>query len=78
NPGKGKNAGLTKFNSKIYYALKEGIFTLNTNTNQFEKDKTLSNVFDKNEYISGKMMVDQSNRLWLLQFGIGRLQNRVT
>lgn len=65
NPGKGKNAGLTKYNSKIYYALKEGIFTLNTKTNQFEKDKTLSNVFDKNEYISGKMMVDQSNRLWL-------------
>lgn len=64
SPSKGKNAALIKYNDKIYYAYKEGIFHLNTRTNQFEKDKQLNAVFKKDDYISGKMMVDQSNRLW--------------
>ncbi len=64
-PTKGKNAGLKKFNSKIYYAFKEGIYKLNSDTKQFEKDKQLSAVFEKDEYTSGKMIVDNSNKLWL-------------
>jgi ligand-binding sensor domain-containing protein/DNA-binding CsgD family transcriptional regulator len=64
SPSKGKNAALISFNNSIYYAFKEGVYKLNTKTNQFEKDKQLSQVFTKDEYISGKMMVDQSNRLW--------------
>ena len=63
-PTKGKNAALISFNNKIYYSFKEGVFILNTKTNQFEKDDQLSLVFTKDEYISGKMMVDQSNKLW--------------
>lgn len=64
NPSKGKNAALISFNGTIYYAFKEGVYKLNTKTNKFEKEKQLSQVFTKDEYISGKMMVDQSNRLW--------------
>ena len=64
-PSKGKNASLTKFNNTIYYANKEGIFKLNKQTRQFEKDKVLSAIFEKDEYTSGKLIVDRSNKIWL-------------
>ncbi len=64
-PQKGKNASLTKFNNSIYYAYKEGIFKLNTKTKQFKKDKLLSAIFEKDEYTSGKLIVDKSNKIWL-------------
>jgi len=65
SPTKGKNASLTKFNNTIYYAYKEGIFKLNSKTKQFEKDKVLSAIFEKDEYTSGKLIVDRSNKIWL-------------
>lgn len=64
-PTKGKNAGLVKFNNSIYYAYKGGVFKLNDKTKQFEKDILLSSVFEKDEYTSGKMIVDSSNKIWL-------------
>ena len=65
SPSKGKNACLTQFNNAIYYAYKDGIFKLNLKTKQFEKDKQLSAVFEKDEFTSGNMIVDQSNKIWL-------------
>ncbi|MBZ4042968.1 LuxR family transcriptional regulator [Flavobacterium hibisci] len=65
SPKKGKNASLTKFNNAIYYACKDGIFKLNSVTKQFEKDKLLSSIFEKDEYTSGKLIVDKSNKIWL-------------
>jgi len=65
SPEKGKNASLLKFNNAIYYAYKGGIFKLNSKTKQFEKDKLLSSIFEKDEYTSGKLIVDQSNKIWL-------------
>ncbi|MBP1225715.1 triple tyrosine motif-containing protein [Flavobacterium sp. 1355] len=65
SPRKGKNASLTQFNNSIYYAYKGGIFKLNSKTKQFEKDKLLSSIFEKDEYTSGKLIVDESNRIWL-------------
>ncbi|MGL5112319.1 MAG: triple tyrosine motif-containing protein [Flavobacterium sp.] len=64
-PKKGKNASMVKFNGIIYYAYKEGVFKLNPITKQFEKDDFLSAIFKKESYTSGKMIVDESNRLWL-------------
>jgi AraC family transcriptional regulator, chitin signaling transcriptional activator len=64
-PAKGKNAGLVKFNNTIYYAYKGGVFKLNNKTKQFEKDVLLSPVFEKYGYTSGKMIVDNSNKIWL-------------
>jgi AraC family chitin signaling transcriptional activator len=63
-PLKGKNASLIKYNNQIYYASREGVFKLNSINKQFEKDSLLSNVFEKDEYVTGKMVVDQSNKLW--------------
>lgn len=65
SPTKGKNASLSKFNNTIYYANKGGIFRLNGKTRQFEKDKVLSAIFEKDEYTSGKLIVDRSNKIWL-------------
>jgi ligand-binding sensor domain-containing protein/DNA-binding CsgD family transcriptional regulator len=64
NPEKGKNATLAKYNNQIYYASKEGIFKLNNATKAFEKDKSLSTIFENEEYVTGKMIVDKSNKLW--------------
>ena len=65
SPTKGKNASLIKYNNTIIYANKNGVFKLNANKNSFEKDNKLSAVFDKDEYTSGKMIVDNSNKIWL-------------
>lgn len=64
NPVKGKNASLIKFNNKIYYASRDGVFILNPKSKQFQKDTILSGLFDKDEYVTGKMVVDKSNDLW--------------
>ncbi|MEP6929288.1 MAG: triple tyrosine motif-containing protein [Flavobacterium sp.] len=82
-PKKGKNASLTKFNNSIYYACKEGIFKLNAHSKQFEKDKLLSSIFEKDEYTSGKLIVDDSNRIWLFSknyihyFSASKLSNQL-
>ncbi len=65
NPPKGKNAGLAKFNNSIYYAYKGGIYKLNMSSKLFERDRVLSKIFDNNEYNSGKLILDNSNKLWL-------------
>ncbi len=65
NPPKGKNAGLAKFNNSIYYAYKNGIYKLNQKSKLFKRDNSLSSVFDNGEYNSGKLILDNSNKLWL-------------
>ncbi|WP_418262693.1 triple tyrosine motif-containing protein [Flavobacterium faecale] len=64
-PTKGKHVSLVKFNKTIYYANKEGVFKLDHKTKQFIRDPILSSVFEKDEYTSGKMIVDQSPKIWL-------------
>jgi DNA-binding CsgD family transcriptional regulator/ligand-binding sensor domain-containing protein len=82
-PKKGKNAGLIKYNNTIYYAYKEGIFKLNNKSKLFEKDKVLSSVFEKDEYTSGKLIVDNSNKIWLFSknyihyFSLSKLSNQL-
>ncbi len=83
SPKSGKNSGLVKFNNTIYYAYKEGVFKLNSKTKQFEKDKLLSSIFEKDEYTSGKMIVDNSNKIWLFSknrihyFSMSKLSNQL-
>ncbi|MNJ98075.1 bacterial transduction protein [compost metagenome] len=63
-PLKGKNASLSKFNTSIYYASKDGFFKVDPKTKVFTKQETLSKVFNKDEYISGKLTADRSGKLW--------------
>ncbi|MGO4816785.1 triple tyrosine motif-containing protein [Flavobacterium sp. W22_SRS_FP1] len=82
-PEKGKNAGLTKFNNTIYYASKSGVFKLNNKSKLFEKDKFLSSFFKNDEYTSGKLIVDKSNKIWLFSksyiyyFSLSKLSNQL-
>lgn len=63
-PLKGRNASLACFNKEIYYAYKEGIFKLNSKSKKFEKQKQLSDIFSRDEYTSGKLVPDNSHKLW--------------
>lgn len=64
SPAKGKNSSLVKFNNQIYYASKDGFFRLNPKSGNFERNDYLSKAFAKDEYTSGKLTADRSNRLW--------------
>lgn len=83
SPTKGKNSCLAKFNDNIYYAYKAGVFKLNASSKKFEKDLVLSKVFENNEYISGRMLVDSSNKFWLFSknyiyyFGLSKLNSQL-
>ncbi|TDD95588.1 LuxR family transcriptional regulator [Flavobacterium cellulosilyticum] len=83
-PGKGKNSCLIKFNNAIYYSYKEGVFKLNNKTKQFNKDKLLSSVFENDLFTSGKMIVDNSNKLWLFSknhinyYAANKLNNKLS
>ncbi len=83
SPKKGKNAGLSKFNNTIYYAYKGGVFKLNPKTKVFEKDKILSAFSEKDEYTSGKMIVDNSAKIWFFSknhiyyFSLSKLINEL-
>ena len=62
---KGIHSSIIKYNDKILYAYKKGVFTYNDNKNGFIKDTTLSNLYDENNYTSGKLVLNkQSNTLW--------------
>jgi len=64
-PAKGKNAGLINYEGDVFYASKEGVFRLQGYDKGFVRDSSLSQVFDRDAYESGKMSQDRLGRLWL-------------
>lgn len=80
-PAKSKNASLVKYNSMILYASREGVFKLNPATKQFSKEKNLSKAIEQDSYTSGKMIADDSGKLWLFTknainyFTVGKLNH---
>jgi ligand-binding sensor domain-containing protein/DNA-binding CsgD family transcriptional regulator len=83
SPTKGKNACLAKFNGAIYYAYKAGIFKLNSSSKLFERESTLSKIFENDEYTSGRLLVDSTNKIWLFSknyiyyFTLSKLGNQL-
>ena len=65
-PDKSRYSSLVKFDNQILYAFKNGIYSLKNSSSSFVKDTTLSNLFANNEYTTGKLIVDQSKKLWIL------------
>lgn len=63
-PSKGKHISLVKYNGTIYYGGRNGIYRLDAKTEQFVKDNSLSSVLKNNEFVSGKLNVDKSNKMW--------------
>ncbi len=60
----GKNSGLTKYGGDIIYASENGAFRFNSTKDKFIKDSILSSIFLKDNYLSGKLIVDTNNKLW--------------
>jgi len=82
-PHKGKHASLTRFMGACLYACPEGVFRWDKAQNRFVKDKVLSQVFAQDEYTSGRMVVDATQKIWLFTknyihyFAYSTLSNRL-
>ncbi|MEX0313868.1 MAG: triple tyrosine motif-containing protein, partial [Allomuricauda sp.] len=63
---KGSNSGMTIYNQKLLYAYKKGVLQYDGNKKEFVKDSILSSPYDQEEYLSGKLVLDNNtNLLWL-------------
>lgn len=66
---KGIHTSLVKYEEDILYSHRNGIFKYNATVNDFIRDSIYSKLFDKQEYTSGKLIVDNStNKLWASSF----------
>lgn len=62
---KGLHSSLIKYENNIYYTYIEGVFKYNRSNNRFERDSLLNNVFNKQDFISGQLVVDNdTNKIW--------------
>ncbi|CAM1372480.1 helix-turn-helix and ligand-binding sensor domain-containing protein [Tenacibaculum xiamenense] len=59
---KGVHSNLVKYDEKILYSFKKGIYEY-TGNNTFVKDSTLSRLFNDKNYTSGKLVFDKKNNL---------------
>lgn len=57
-------SSLVKYNERILYGSAEGVFYFNSKKQQFSKDSTLSSLYNKSDYISGKLAV-ANNKLFV-------------
>ncbi|CAH8293797.1 YXYXY domain-containing protein [Mariniflexile fucanivorans] len=60
----GKNSSLIKYKNRVLYAYKEGVFGYDSKKNGFVKDTLISSIVTKSEYASGKLVVDDTQKLW--------------
>ncbi|KJD34060.1 hypothetical protein PK35_04830 [Tamlana nanhaiensis] len=61
----GLKTSLIKYKNNIYYSQISGVYKYNKANKTFDRDSVFSQLFNKNEYISGKLIVDsQTNKLW--------------
>ncbi|WP_299520414.1 triple tyrosine motif-containing protein [Winogradskyella sp.] len=62
----GPKSSIAKYKDRILYSNKEGVYAYNEKQSNFVKDSTLSELIKGYNYLSGKLVVDNSsNRLWL-------------
>ena len=70
---KGYNSCIASFNGKIYYHNPQGVYIFNELERDFTKDDLLSSTIQKEGYISGKMINNGDQSLWL--FSKNKLHN---
>ncbi len=61
---KRRGSGLLKVKDDLLYAYTDGIYKLGPNDSDFTKDTILSKLIPSDQYISGKLLYDQKERLW--------------
>lgn len=64
NLPKGKNSSLVTYKNQIFYAYKEGLLKYNRSSSTFIKDTLYSKIMTTDDYLSGKLVVDDAQRLW--------------
>jgi DNA-binding CsgD family transcriptional regulator len=62
---KGLFSSMVKYQDKILYAYKGGVFCYDTEKSVFEKDPSLSKLYQPDNFSSGKMVKTEDNKLWL-------------
>ncbi len=65
----GQNSSLIKYKNDILYAYKKGIFKYDTINRVFAYDSILSPLIEEKNYLSGKLVVNQNQRLWAFSKG---------
>ena len=61
---RGRHASLAKLNDEVYYLSPEGMFTYNTEEKDFLPISVSTQMFQNDSFLTGKMIVDQQNRIW--------------
>jgi DNA-binding CsgD family transcriptional regulator len=61
---KGLNSSLIKYNNEIFYANRNGVYKYDIKQNEFVSDTILSQLYSKDDYVSGKLISDNTNKLW--------------
>jgi DNA-binding CsgD family transcriptional regulator len=65
NTIKGVNSSLVKYNNKVLYASRRGVYAYTTNTGYFELDTIYSELISKENFTSGKLVHDEfGQKLW--------------
>jgi DNA-binding CsgD family transcriptional regulator len=59
-----KNSSLAKFKNIILYGFNGGVFKYDLKKNKFIKDSILSSIITNETYLSGKLTVDKTQKLW--------------
>ncbi len=63
---RGSNSGIIKYKDDLLYSYKKGILKYDRDSKKFIKDSLLSKVYTQDDYVSGKMIVDnKSDYLWV-------------
>ncbi|MDX1462414.1 MAG: LuxR family transcriptional regulator [Marinirhabdus sp.] len=62
---KGAASGLIKFDGRILYANENGVFYYNDADSTFKKEAKLSTIISEDQYISGAMVAQENDKLWL-------------
>ncbi|RRO11917.1 helix-turn-helix and ligand-binding sensor domain-containing protein [Flavobacteriaceae bacterium 14752] len=62
---KGLFSSIIKFQDKILYAYKKGIYFYDKNLSEFKKDTVLSKIYTPENYSSGRLIKTKDNKLWV-------------
>ena len=61
---KGSNSSIATFYDRILYANEEGIFELDKTLDEFVREESLSSIFSKESFVSGKLETNVPEMLW--------------
>lgn len=59
-----RHSSLVRLNEDIYYLCPDGFFRYVTGTNEFRLVSVSTEMFSNDNYVSGKMVVDEQSRIW--------------